>query len=121
MRGGEDKFVIGYPTISFEKALKKGSFLTCDLFSIIVFKGGINPALNPDSNPIGSFFEDDYLISNPVGSIISTYKCAIVKDFDSGIDDGFTRKCNFDFVHNLKNYPLSEGDIINIRTDRDFH
>ena len=71
----------------------------------------------PNPNPIGSFFEDyDRLISNPVGSIISTYKCSI----SFGVDDEFTRKCDFDFDHNLKNYPLSEGDIINIRTEKDF-
>ena len=100
--------------VPFEEALKEGSFLVGDLFSIILSKGG---GINPNPNPIGSFFEDcDKLISNPVGSIISTYKCSM----SFGSDDEFTRKCDFDFDHNLKNYPLSEGDIINIRTEKDF-
>ena len=111
--GGEESFLIGRGEVSFEESLKKGSFLTGDLFSILLFKGGgINPNPNPSPSPIGSFIEDyDILISNPVGSILSTYKCTILGD----IDDNLTRKCNFDFDHNLKNYPLSEGDIINIR------
>ena len=115
LRGGEESFLLDYGNLPFEEALLKGRFLVGDLFSIILFKGGITP--NPNPNPIGSFFEDyDRLISNPVGSIISTYKCFI----SFGVDDEFTRKCDFDFDHNLKNYPLSEGDIINIRTEKDF-
>ena len=113
--GGEESLLLDYGNLPFEEALLKGSFLVGDLFSIILFKGGINP--NPNPNPMGSFFEDyDRLISNPVGSIISTYKCSI----SFVVDDEFTRKCDFDFDHNLKNYPLSEGDIINIRTEKDF-
>ena len=112
IEGGEERMLIHYvENLPFEEAIREGSFLIGDLFSIILFKGGINP------NPIGSFFEHyDRLISNPVGSIMSTYKCIIVTD----VDDNFTRKCNLNFDHDLKNYPLSEGDIINIRTEKKF-
>ena len=82
---GEDKLLIGYPELSFEEALKDGSFLTGNLFSIILFKGSINP--NPNSNPIGSYFEDDYISSNSVGSIISTYKCTIVESIDDTLKE----------------------------------
>ena len=88
-----------------------GRNLTGDLFSIILFKNGGDYST---PNPVGSIFEDG-LHSNPVGSILSTYKCA----FTSGVLDGdintYRRRCDFDY--NMKNYPISEGDVIILRTE----
>ena len=43
IEGGEERLLIGRGEIPLEEALKEGSFLVGDLFSIILFKGGINP------------------------------------------------------------------------------
>ena len=92
----------------------EGQYLFGDLFSVILFKGGIIPN-KPNINPIGSLFEDNFYIPElyPPGSILSTYKCKF-----SEIER--KRVCNFNFSHDLKNYPLSEGDIFNIKTEKDF-
>ena len=117
--GGRPLILVGSDDLPFEDREKNGLFLTGNLFSIILFKDSLN--LNIDSNPIGSYLEEDLpdiISTNPTGSIISTYRC-----IDTSYIDGIGRtkfKCNFDFVHDLKNHPLSEGDIINIRTERDF-
>ena len=69
--------------------------LNGNLFSIILFK-------NLDN------------IDIPTSSIISTYRCYEIK----GVDGDFSRyekRCNFDY--DVTNYPLSEGDVINIRTE----
>ena len=117
--GGIPGILVGSDDLSLEDRKKHGLFLTGNLFSIILFKDSIN--LNIDSNPIGSYLEDnlpDPISSNPTGSIISTYRCEDVVYIGG---TGYTKfKCNFDFIHDLKSYPLSEGDIINIRTERDF-
>ena len=52
----------------------------------------------------------------PVGSILSTYRCYEVKGIDGDLST-VKRRCNFD--NDLKNFPLSEGDVINIRTEMD--
>ena len=52
----------------------------------------------------------------PVGSILSTYRCYEVKGIDGDLST-VKRRCNFD--NDLKNFPLSEGDVINIRTEID--
>ena len=72
-------------------------YLNGNLFSIILFK------------------QPEYL-TLPVGSILSTYSCQDVAGIEGDDDfDIFFRKCKFE--HNLANYPLSEGDVINIRTE----
>ena len=49
----------------------------------------------------------------PVGSILSTFKC--YGSIFSDDEKTFTGKCNFD--KDLTNYPLSRGEVINIRTE----
>ena len=58
-------------------------------------------------------FENLNYIGIPVGNILSTYKCHDI----SGIDDinTFIKTCSFD--NDLTNYPLSRGEVINIRTE----
>ena len=79
-------------------------FLGGDLFSIISFKN------NND---------DDDEINKPTSSILSTYRCVVsspvFEEFYS--DKEFSRNCVFDY--DLKNHPLSEGEVINIRTEID--
>ena len=91
-----------------------GRFLLGDLFSIILFKNGGDYST---PNPVGSIFEDG-LHSEPVGSIISTYKCAFISGVFDGDINTYRRRCDFDY--NMKNYPISEGDVINIRTKKIF-
>ena len=69
-------------------------YLNGNLFSIILFE-----SLN--------------YIGIPVGNILSTYKCHDIL----GIDDinTFNKNCRFDV--DLTNYPLSKGEVINIRTE----
>ena len=57
IEGGEDRMLRHYvENLPFEEAVLKGSYLVGDLFSIILFNGGINPNPNPNPNPISSFF-----------------------------------------------------------------
>ena len=81
--------------------LFKVLFLGGDLFSIISFKNN-----------------SDEIINKPTGSILSTYRCVVkdppVREFD---DKEYERNCVFDY--DLTNHPLSEGEVINIRTGID--
>ena len=80
--------------------LYKLLFLGGDLFSIISFKN------------------NDDEINAPTSSILSTYRC-VVNDppvYDDS-DKDFIRKCYF--TYDLKNHSLSEGEVINIRTEID--
>ena len=79
-----------------------------NLFSIIVLKN------NNDE------------ITKPTSSILSTYNCVISNVPDIFLEDDdylkpadyfISRSCIFDY--DLKNYPLSEGEVINIRTEID--
>ena len=79
-----------------------------NLFSIIVLKN------NNDE------------ITKPTSSILSTYNCVISHvpdiflendDYLKPADFFITRSCIFDY--DLKNHPLSEGEVINIRTETD--
>ena len=79
--------------------LFKVLFLGGDLFSIISFKN------NSDE------------INKPTSSIISTYRCLVKEPINYDPDIEFTRNCAFE--NDLKNYPLSEGEVINIRTEID--
>ena len=79
--------------------LFKVLFLGGDLFSIISFKN------NSDE------------INKPTSSIISTYRCLVKEPINYDPDIEFTRNCAFD--NDLTNYPLSEGEVINIRTEID--
>ena len=85
----------------FESKLFKVLFLGGDLFSIMSFKNNSNE------------------INKPTSSILSTYSCVVRKpfDFDFNPDKDFERSCVFD--NDLKNHPLSEGEVINIRTEID--
>ena len=65
-----------------------------DLFSIILFKG-----------------------EGSVGTILTTYKCFFGLSEDDGDFDTF-RRCIFEKI--IKNYSVSEGDVINIRTEKKF-
>ena len=79
--------------------LFKVLFLGGDLFSIISFKN------NNDE------------INQPTSSILSTYRCVVSDPIDYDPDIEFIRNCVFDY--DLKNHPLSEGEVINIRTEID--
>ena len=79
--------------------LFKVLFLGGDLFSIISFKN------NNDE------------INKPTSSILSTYRCVVSDPIDYDPNIEFIRKCVFD--NDLKNHPLSEGEVINIRTEID--
>ena len=83
----------------FEKKLFKVLFLGGDLFSIISLKN------NSDE------------VNKPTSSILSTYSCVIRKPIDFKPDIDFIRSCSFN--NDLKNHPLSEGEVINIRTEID--
>ena len=83
----------------FESKLFKVLFLGGDLFSIMSFKNNSNE------------------INKPTSSILSTYSCVVRKPFDINPDKDFVRSCVFD--NDLKNHPLSEGEVINIRTEID--
>ena len=83
----------------FEKKLFKVLFLGGDLFSIISFKN------NSDE------------VNKPTSSILSTYSCVVRKPIDFKPDIDFIRSCSFN--NDLKNHPLSEGEVINIRTEID--
>ena len=79
--------------------LFKVLFLGGDLFSIISFKN------NSDE------------INKPTSSILSTYRCFVTDPLEYDPDIDVTRKCDFDY--DLKDHPLSEGEVINIRTEID--
>ena len=83
----------------FKSKLFKVLFLGGDLFSIISLKNNSNE------------------INKPTSSILSTYRCVVREpiNFDPNIE--FIRNCVFDY--DLKNHPLSEGEVINIRTEID--
>ena len=70
-------------------------YLNGNLFSIILFK-------------------DPNYISIPAGNILTTLRCHDLTGFD-GDNNIFLKSCSFD--HDITNYPLSEGDVINIRTE----
>ena len=80
--------------------LFKVLFLGGDLFSIISFKNN-----------------SDEIINKPTSSILSTYRCVVADPIDYDPDIEFIRNCVFDY--DLKNHPLSEGEVINIRTEID--
>ena len=84
----------------WKKKIFKVLFLGGDLFSIISFKNNSNEIVN-----------------NPTSSIISTYRCVVSDTIDYDPDKEFLRNCVFD--NDLKNHPLSEGEVINIRTEID--
>ena len=83
----------------FKSKLFKVLFLGGDLFSIISFKNNGNE------------------INKPTSSILSTYRCVVREPIDFDPDIEFIRNCVFDY--DLKNHPLSEGEVINIRTEID--
>ena len=83
----------------FYNKIKKILFLGGDLFSIISFKNNSND------------------VNKPTSSILSTYRCFIREPLDYNPDIDFIRNCVFD--NDLKNHPLSEGEVINIRTEID--
>ena len=77
------------------KTMIRTLYLNGNLFSIILFE------------------RLDYA-GIPVGSILSTYKCYDILGIDDDINT-FMRNCRFD--NDLTNYPLSRGEVINIRTE----
>ena len=77
------------------KTMVRTLYLNGNLFSIILFE------------------RLDYA-GIPVGSILSTYKCYDILGIDDDINT-FMRNCRFD--NDLTNYPLSRGEVINIRTE----
>ena len=83
----------------FKSKLFKVLFLGGDLFSIISFKNNSNE------------------INKPTSSILSTYRCVVREPIDFNPDIEFIRNCVFDY--DLNNHPLSEGEVINIRTEID--
>ena len=80
--------------------LFKVLFLGGDLFSIISFKNN-----------------SDEIINKPTSSILSTYRCVVSDPINYDPDIDFIRNCVFDY--DLKNHPLTEGEVINIRTGID--
>ena len=90
----------------------KALFLGGNLFSIVSFKNNVDE-INDDE-----VFKSE-TINKPTSSILSTYKCVVsspeFEDFYT--DKEFDRSCIFDY--DLKNHPLSEGEVINIRTEID--
>ena len=70
-------------------------YLNGNLFSIILFK-------------------DPNYVSIPTGNILTTLRCQDLTGFD-GDNSIFLKSCSFD--HDITNYPLSEGDVIYIRTE----
>ena len=81
------------------RILYKVLFLGGDLFSIMSFKN------NSDE------------VNKPTSSILSTYSCVVSHPIHYNPDKEFERKCVFNY--DLKNHPLSEGEVINIRTEID--
>ena len=77
------------------KTMLKTLYLNGNLFSIILF-------------------ENLGYLAIPVGSILSTFKCYDILGIDDDINT-FMRNCQFD--NDLTNYPLSRGEVINIRTE----
>ena len=77
------------------KTMLKTLYLNGNLFSIVLFER------------LG-------YIGEPVGSISSTYRCYDILGIDDDINT-FSRNCRFD--NDLTNYPLLEGEVINIRTE----
>ena len=77
------------------RAMLRILYLNGNLFSIILFE-----SLN--------------YIGLPVGNILSTYKCHDILGIDNDINT-FMKNCSFDV--DLTNYPLSKGEVINIRTE----
>ena len=77
------------------KTMLKTLYLNGNLFSIILF-------------------ENLGYLGIPVGSILSTFKCYDILGIDDDINT-FMRNCQFD--NDLTNYPLSRGEVINIRTE----
>ena len=77
------------------KTMLRTLYLNGNLFSIILFE------------------RLDH-VGIPVGSILSTYKCYDILGIDDDINT-FMRNCRFD--NDLTNYPLSRGEVINIRTE----
>ena len=59
-------------------------------------------------------FEKLNYVGIPVGNILSTYKCHDILGIDDDINT-FKRNCRFDV--DLTNYPLSKGEVINIKTE----
>ena len=88
-------------TIIWSNKLFKVLFLGGDLFSIIPFKNN-----------------SDEIINKPTGSILSTYSCVVKEPpvYESEIEE-YERNCVFNY--DLTNHPLSEGEVINIRTGID--
>ena len=86
-------------SIIWSNKLFKVLFLGGDLFSIISFKN------NNDE------------INKATSSILSTYRCSVSEPINYDPDKEFIRNCVFDY--DLKNHPLSEGEVINIRTEID--
>ena len=84
-----------------------------DLFSIILFKN------NVDEINDGEVIKSEK-INKPVSSILSTYRCSIsspvFEDFYES-EKTVSRNCIFDY--DLKDHHLSEGEVINIRTEID--
>ena len=64
-----------------------------------------------------SFKNNSNEINKPTSSILSTYSCVVRKPLDINPDIDFIRSCSFD--NDLKNHPLSEGEVINIRSEID--
>ena len=77
------------------KTMLRTLYLNGNLFSIILFER------------LG-------YVGIPVGSILSTYKCYDIIGIDNDINT-FIRNCRFD--NDLTNYPLSRGEVSNIRTE----
>ena len=77
------------------KTMLRTLYLNGNLFSIILFERLDHAGI-------------------PVGSILSTYKCYDILGVDDDINT-FMRNCRFD--NDLTNYPLSRGEVINIRTE----
>ena len=88
-----------------------GTFVVGELFSIMLFKK--DEVLDPTPNPEGSIFEDGAPITE---SILGTYDCTFVRGVIGDAPDSFRRRC--DFTYSLKNHSLSEGDYINIRSEK---
>ena len=89
-----------------------GGYISGNIFSIMLFKK--DEVENPNPNPEGSIFEDGEIIPE---SILSTYECFMLTGVISFEDlNTHRRRCNF--TYSLKDYSLSEGDYINIRSEK---
>ena len=69
--------------------------------------------VNPTPNPEGSFFEDGVPFTE---SILSTYECAMRTGVEPDDFNVYRRRCIF--FYSLKNHSLTEGDYINIRSEK---